>query len=341
MRTVGPDRRGAGRWLGALGLTLGAVVVALAALEIFARLFLADGTNFDLEMWRYAKDLKRESPLPGVGHEHIPNGDGVYMAVEIKTNAHKLRDFDYDFAKPAGIRRIVMLGDSLMLGWGAPFEDSTPKRLEKVLNAGLPQPRFQVINAGVGNYNSAMEVAYFLGEGYRYQPDIVVLNYFINDAEPTPTRKRNLILERSYAAVIAAGALDRLDRMLGDRPDWRAYYAGLYGDGLAGWTKAKEAIATLASYCRNHGIRLLLASYPELHQLDPYPFAGVTAQVASQAAATGTPFVDLLPAVADVANPESLWVAHTDAHPNGLAARRYANLLKQSLDSDFPEIMKP
>ena len=31
----------------------------------------------------------------------------------------------------------------------------------------------------------------------------------------------------------------------------------------------------------------------------------------------------------------------TDAHPNGLAAGRYATLLKQSLDSDFPEIMKP
>lgn len=329
-----------GRWLASAGLVVIAVVVALAGLEIFARLVLSDGTNFDLEMWRYAKDLKRVSPIPGVGHEHIPNGDGVYMGVEIKTNAHKLRDYDYDFPKPPGIRRIVMLGDSLMLGWGAPFDDSTPKTLERRLNAGLSKPAFQVINTGVGNYNSAMEVAYFLGEGYRYEPDIVVLNYFINDAEPTPKRKSDFILERSYAAVIAAGALDTLGRMLGGRPDWKAYYAGLYGKDLPAWQATEKAIATLADYCREHGIKLLVANYPELHELKPYPFAAVTAQVAAAVAATGTPFVDLLPAVADVAPPESLWVTSTDAHPNGKAAALYAELLQKTLEADFPAIMK-
>ena len=57
-------------------------------------------------------------------------------------------------------------------------------------------------------------------------------------------------------------------------------------------------------------------------------------------AATGTPFVDLLPAVAAVTPPESLWVTSTDAHPNGKAATLYAELLQKTLEADFPEIMK-
>jgi lysophospholipase L1-like esterase len=321
-------------WLAAGGLLAAAVILAFGAMEIFARLVLADGTNLDLEMWRYAKDLKRVSPYPGVGHEHVPNAEGTYMGVDLRINAHKLRDHDYGFAKPKDVVRVVMLGDSLMLGWGAPFDDTTPKRLEKLLNGGKPAPRYQVINTGVGNYNTAMEVSYFLAEGYRYEPDVVVLNYFINDAEPTPARKRSFLLERSYAAVVIAGALDTLERIAGGKPDWKAYYSGLYADDAEGWKVARKTMAELAAYCRAHGIGLLVASYPELHEPASYPFAAVTAKIA--AAAAGAPFIDLLPTVADVKDPQSLWVTATDAHPNGDAAGRYAARLAEALHASFP-----
>ena len=324
-----------------VALVLGACLVAIATIEILARLLFTDGTNFDVEMWRYAKELKTVSPLPGVGHEHIPNGSGTFMGVEIKTNAHKLRDYDYDFAKPPGIIRILMLGDSITLGWGAPFDDITSKRLERRLNAGLATPRYQVINTGVGNYNTAMEVAYFVGEGYRYDPDIVVLNYFINDAEPTPIRKQNVLFEHSYAAVVAAGALDTIERLYGGQPDWKAYYSGLYGNDEAGWQQAQRSLAEIAAYSRTHGLPLLVANYPELHELASYPFSAVTAKVAATAAAAGLPFVDLLPAVAGVADPRTLWVTATDSHPNGRAAALFAERLEAALRANFPARIRP
>jgi lysophospholipase L1-like esterase len=324
-----------------IALVLGGFLVAMAAVEILARLLFTDGTNFDVEMWRYAKDLKAVSPLPGVGHEHIPNRSGTYMGAEIKTNAHKLRDYDYDFVKPPGIVRILMLGDSITLGWGAPFDDITSKRLERRLNAGLATPRYQVINTGVGNYNTAMEVSYFVGEGYRYDPDIVVLNYFINDAEPTPIRKQNILFEYSYAAVVAAGAFDTIERLYGGRPDWKLYYSGLYGSDEAGWRLAQRSLANIAAYCRARRLPLLVANYPELHELAPYPFSPITAKVAAVAAADGLPFVDLLPAVAGVANPRTLWVTSADAHPNGRAAELFAERLEATLRTDFPERIRP
>ena len=91
----------------------------------------------------------------------------------------------------------------------------------------------------------------------------------------------------------------------------------------------------LAEYCRAHGIGLLVANYPELHDVASYPFAAVTARVAAAAAAAGAPFIDLLPAVADVKDPESLWVTRTDAHPNGSAAGRYAARIAEALRSTF------
>src|SRR5262245_61745710 len=98
-----------------VGLLIVAVVLALAVVEVAARVFFSDGTSFDVEMWRYARDLKRVSDLPGVGHEHRPESGGTYMGVDLEINAHKLRDNPYDFAKPAGVTRILMLGDSLTL----------------------------------------------------------------------------------------------------------------------------------------------------------------------------------------------------------------------------------
>jgi len=33
----------------------------------------------------------------------------------------------------------------------------------------------EVINAGIGNYNTIQELEYFLTEGHKYHPDVIVL----------------------------------------------------------------------------------------------------------------------------------------------------------------------
>ena len=76
----------------------------------------------------------------------------------------------------------MMLGDLLTVGWGVPVEQTFSKRIEKFFAAdGFDA---EVINTGVGNYNRIQEVEYFLVEGIKYRPDIVVLNFFVNDAQP-------------------------------------------------------------------------------------------------------------------------------------------------------------
>ena len=109
-----------------------------------------------------------------------------------------------------------------------------------------------------------------------------------------------------------------------------------YAPDADGWRAAQHAIAELAAYCRDHGIGLLIADLPELHEVADYPFKRQTDQLAAVAAANGVPFVDLLPTVADVKDVRTLWVTPTDAHPNGRAAERYAARLEQVLRATFP-----
>lgn len=325
---------------GALG-SLMALVVSLAvgfgAIEAVVRLAFNDGTNFDIEMWRYARDMKRVSPIPGVGHEHRPNVEGVYMGVPVRTNSMGLRDREIALQRSPGLGRILMLGDSVTFGWGERVEGTTSKLLEGKLN-GDGAKRWEVVNTGVGNWNTAMQVDWFLAKGKDFRPDIVVLNYFVNDAEPTPARKGSWLLERSYAAVFVAGRFDVLMRSADARADWREYYLGLYDPALPGWRQARAKIAELAAWCRANGVRLLVANYPELRQFDDYPFAKATAMVAAEAAANGVPFVDLMAAVTDVRDYASLWVTPTDSHPNAKAADRYAGLLRETLRQRFPDL---
>src|SRR5690606_13113118 len=124
---------------------------------------------------------------------------------------------------------------------------------------------------------------YFLDRGHQLTPDVVVLNYFINDAEPSPKRQTAPWREYSYAYVFLASAIDKLSRQYFGKADWKTYYRDLYHDGAPGWVVAQDAIARLATYCREHGIKLLIANYPELHQLRDYPFPEVTAGVAAVA----------------------------------------------------------
>ena len=93
-----------------------------------------------------------------------------------------------------GVYRVMMLGDSTTFGWGVKEEDTAAKFLERKLNADLPAGynRVEVMNTGVGNYDTVQEVTYYETFGWKYHPDLVVLVFFINDPEPVPIRKERV-----------------------------------------------------------------------------------------------------------------------------------------------------
>ena len=305
------------------------IALSLLTLELYVRAFVDDGLNYELEMWKYAKLLKQVSDDPNIGHEHRPNTDARLMGVDVATNSAKLRDREFPLEKPSGSIRILMLGDSITFGWGVEAVNSVTKQLESEFRNRFPERKIDVINAGVGNYNTAMEVGWFLTKGITYEPDIVVLNYFVNDAELTPTRRGGVFRESSAAYVFLASRFDAVRRRYGGG-DWLNYYRALYAFDAPGWAVTQARIRELAKVCQERNIKLAIASYPELHELTPYPLATVTHALAALAKDLGVLFVDLLPSVADEI-PQTLWVTPDDAHPNAVANRKYTRLLADEL----------
>jgi lysophospholipase L1-like esterase len=314
-----------------LAILMGAIIVVLC-MEVVVRAFADDGKQFDLEMWKYALEVKGISPDPLIGHDHRPNRHAFLMGVQFDTNSKGLRDREFSYEKPPGKLRIMMLGDSFTVGWGAKFDETFSKRIERLYaDRGI---QAEVINTGVGNYNTIQEVEYYLTEGYKYNPDIVVLNFFVNDAEPVPVaHPPPTILRTCYSCIFVAGTIDSLSREFFAKKDWADYYLDLYGDdGRAkGWLDAKAYIAKLAAFTKAHGTKLLIANLPELHDVQHYSLQKITDLVREAADQNDVPFVDLLPYVQGVPSPE-LWVTPPDPHPNGLAHKLFAQGIFEALE---------
>lgn len=284
-----------------------------------------DGARFEFEMWRYAKELKVPGPDPELPFVHRPNGRAHIMGADVAINSLGLRDHrEIAPQNDPSTTRIMMLGDSVTFGFGVAQHETAAAQLETLLTAAGTQRRFEVLNAGVGNYNTAMEVAAYLKSGRALNPDLVVLNFFVNDAEPTPVPRGNVLTRSSLAAVYFNNRVDSVARWTNGAPGWEQYYAGLFDEQQPGWQKARAAIAALKQACDSDGRQLVIVNYPDLHQTKPYPLEAITRRVQDTAAQLSVPFLDLTPDVTAQDDASLLWVNGGDPHPNGQTNARYA-----------------
>jgi lysophospholipase L1-like esterase len=300
--------------------------------EVAVRLFYPKLATYNTEMWRYASRIKQRQSNPKLPFLHGANRDGMFYGVEIKTNSFGFRDKEYPVARVAGRQRILMLGDSFGLGWGVSLDDTFSKHLERALNeSGHPT---DVINLGIGNYNTAMEVELFREKGLQFAPDLVVLMQYVNDAEPTPQVVSPLkasILTRSYLFAVLFDRYIKLKPVIAKSEyDWKAYYSNLYRPTSPGFAEYDRALRALVSLCKERGITLLVATIPELRELKPYPFPEATESVRSVASAQGVAFLDLLTSLAPE-DPSTLWVTPQDPHANAKANRIIAAALYQKI----------
>jgi lysophospholipase L1-like esterase len=299
-----------------LGATVGMLVLELLLRAAFHR-----SLDFSIEMWKYAAELKRAVPNADLSFEHRPNSHAFLMGVDVRINSQGLRDNEYPLARHQDTYRVLMLGDSTTFGWGVALDDTSAKLLEHGLNSGATSNlRFEVINGGVGNYGTVQEVTYYETRGRALRPDLVILVYFINDAEPVPVERRGPLLDRSYLLAFTVSRFERFLQRLNRRPNWREYYSSLYEQARPGFRACQRALKDLAAEVRNDGAQLLVALLPELHEINgQYPFAAEHQKITNVLASEGVPVLDLLAALRGQGPEIDLWVTPLDAHPNGRA----------------------
>lgn len=106
---------------------------------------------------------------------------GKEFRVAIKTNEYGLNDDPMDSPKKGADVdfRVLCLGDSFTQGFSVDREALFVDMLETWWQA--EGRKLDVVNAGTEAYDNAQEVAWFLGEGARFEPDLVLIFPYYND----------------------------------------------------------------------------------------------------------------------------------------------------------------
>jgi hypothetical protein len=136
---------------------------------------------------------------------------GKDFAVDVEANSEGLRDREFG-EKPAGVFRILGLGDSFAFGWGVENRDSYLKLLETRLSSTRGRLH-EVVNAGIPGFGTYEELELLRSVGLSYRPDLVLLSFYEgNDYANNGDAPRSRLIEDGYLrdARTPPGLLSRI-----------------------------------------------------------------------------------------------------------------------------------
>ena len=306
-------RRDVSRWL-PRWLLVGGIVFAVVSIDLVVGVFfpLPDHRTPVLQ------------PHATRGWSHRPNSQGNYFGMPTTINSLGLRGPDFPVGKAEGEIRILFVGDSITVGLGVDEEDTFIRQVEKILKADSPDTNVRTINAGCSGYTTWQEADYLKREGLRLSPDLVVLNFCLNDlldvidTQPQQVRGRPWIDEYpplNHVSGLARMAAHFSDahraKVIREQRLWtnenvfgapRGEFVGL--DALfehppnpriaAAWKRIFEDLGDFDEICRAADVPWVLLTLPIQMQLPPDAGAERTMKkVADWAEARGVPHLDV------------------------------------------------
>jgi lysophospholipase L1-like esterase len=256
-----------------LGLAY-SVVVALVLLEVFLRLFDPIGIRYYAEAARYFQAMQ---PDPDFAYIHTPGHRETLQGVEVTINSEGLRSPEFDIEKPPDERRLLILGDSMVFGWGAPQDSIFGARLQSMVKRQAPS--YRVISAGTGSWNTRTEYEFFHKRAATYEPNIVLLLIVPNDVEPKPSGRTGVSRERleSVAPSLWERAFAKLSRFSSKHSYVFATVrhfqrstgvshrlVDLYSPGSAAWEDTALALDSLIEECQSLGAKFIVFFYGDI-----------------------------------------------------------------------------
>jgi len=257
---------------------------------------------------------------PEVGVRLRPGASARFKTTEFETdiviNASGVRD-DEIGPKPAGERRIVVLGDSIVLSVQVQAAETFCARLQERLNAQRPAggPVYRVINAGVQGYGPVEELGFFDHVANRFEADVVLVAVYVgNDAmeaydsgdavlprspserasssgppaattkpSPWPLWMRRLVRRSMVLQTVRLRTLTLLERYSSARPIDRAltmYLPVVPPDMERGLAVTRECVRRIAVSAAARGARTGIVLVPARFQVDDENYESLKAIVA-------------------------------------------------------------
>lgn len=265
------------KWLIRIGLMLLGPMIALLLVELIWQL-IGDPRFADNEAklkalaphWSLGhRGVLRTDPDPEIAFALQPGFDETLAGNRYRINQHGMRGADVTLHKPAGTKRVVVLGDSYAFGFGVAEDATISAQLQHRLNG--KHPGVQVLNMGVPGYQTGQQARVLERDGLRFDPDLVVLVYFAND---------NMAVTFLYDPRVKVIYVDELPLPLGLKKFMarsilyskitKAYTAWLTDTGELNacgprqWPITEQRLRRIADRCRASKIPLVIVAIPAL-----------------------------------------------------------------------------
>lgn len=350
-----------------LGLALGAVEVALRLFDVAPTVVPPRAVEIRQgDVWVPVgawgtTPLKQPSPFPEVAmgeyrpgivfrfayyasYDRLFRPEALVHEAIAHVNGDGLRGPEVPARKAPDETRLLFLGDSFTFGEGVADDEPFPVLVAAALGRRDPAARYRAVNAGVSGYNTRDEVVYLERRWLDYDPDLVVLTFYLNDAYDD-ARFGPLIMGRAQGQLLedvqspsrlVRWALVGIRSRLASRRT-RRIYASQFTDAPAvgghDWQDSQAALRRAATLLADRGVPLVLVVFPELYELgEAHPFTGIYETVEAFGRSLSVPVLNLYPTFRGRAA-ESLWVHPTDHHPNPAAHRLAAEAITAFLDA--------
>ena len=318
--------------VGSLLLVAVSIGVSLALTEMALRL-----------LGHHGEPISRISNIylaadPVLDWRYVPNSEVQSGRVAYRYNGAGFRDTDHVLRKPAGIERVVVLGDSVTEGYEVEWTDVFAQVLQSRLG-----DQYEVINIAAGGLNTPQEIHLFERVGSRYSPDLVVLNFVLNDVDfytkfaaaqraaelgdsriamlnlPIPPRVKRL-LKSSALIYFVKGRVQSLRESLVGTEGSGDYYDRIWASE-ENRRKVTDGFSRLAERQRKGHFGVLVMIWPLITDYRSYRFGWIHARVAREATMDGLAVIDLLPLLSSVPYRMLQVSAEDGVHPNALGHR--------------------
>jgi hypothetical protein len=158
-----------------------------------------------------------------------------------------------------------MLGDSETFSYMLAQNDTLPMQLESLLNKNSPSIHYEVLNFGVEGYSTFQEMEMLKTKGLKYNPDLIILNYVLNDPEPGEYYFEKTFFMRHSALVryfnyrIKKAMIKKERKRLNIKSEIEHYY---YYHQPKYFIPVKNAILEMSQMSRNQGNKLVVVIFP-------------------------------------------------------------------------------
>ena len=258
-------------------------------------------------------------------------------------HADSMRDQNYSSKKEEKSYRIVVVGDSFTFGPYLQFDDTFSKKLERWLNLNKNQPKVEVLSFGFSGSSTKDEVKY-VNEAVKYNPDLIILQITLNDAEPhlLSDKEKKELFDATYLESPLFDYWKSLKFILSRVHNTTSYnryiqyHSGFFKDPDT-FSIFDNSIKEIAKIATKHQIKLNAVIFPMFDfpcDDNKYPFLETHQIIESSLSAANIKSLDLRKSYIGIAPDRLQIMPGRDSHPNESAHRIAAEKIMTFLNEE-------